>query len=231
MTASDAAWGDQFGKSVAISGDLVVVGAYANDDGGDASGSAYIFERNQGGPNVWGQVKKLTALDAGQDDFFGWSVGVGGDWVAVGASKDDDRAQDAGAVYLFQRHQGGANQWGQVQKITVADGALLDYFGTTLSLNEKFLLVGTNWKDLAGEDSGAAYLFARDEGGTDPWGLVSRFGPVDGAAQDKFGYAVALSGDTLLVGAAMKNLGGPDAGAAYVFQAVRALFLPLILKY
>lgn len=71
----------------------------------------------------------------------------------------------------------------------------------------------TNWKDLSGEDSGAAHLFRPNEGGTDTWGLVTRFGPVDPAAQDKFGYSVALSGDTLLVGAMGKNLGGPDAGA------------------
>lgn len=64
--------------------------------------------------------------------------------------------------------------------------AVLDYFGNSLSFNEKFLLVGTKWKDLAGADSGAAYLFDRDEGGNDPWGLVSRFGPTDTAAQDKF---------------------------------------------
>jgi len=230
LVAGDGAPFDFFGKSVAISGDVVLVGAYGNDDSGESSGSAYIFERNQGGPNLWGQVKKLTALDAGQDDNFGWAVGVSGDWVAVGAPKDDDRGLDAGALYLFHRNQGGPNLWGQVKKITVADGAPGDFFGTSLSLNQEQLLVGADWKNIAGVASGAAYLFRRHQGGTDNWGLATRLGPDDPAAQDKFGFSVALSGDTYLIGAIGKNLGGPEAGAAYIFQTDRVLFLPLILK-
>ena len=230
LVAGDRAILDFFGQAVAVSGNIVAVGAFGDDDGGESSGSVYLFERDQGGANLWGQVKKLTAPDAGQDDLFGHAVGVRGDWVAVGAPKDDDRGADAGAVYLFHRDQGGQNLWGLVKKITVADGAPGDFFGTSLAINEKFLLVGAHLKNLAGEASGAAYLFRRDEGGTDHWGLAARFQPGDPAAQDQFGVSVALSGDTLLVGAAMKNIGGPEAGAAYVFQAYRALFMPLILN-
>ena len=110
------------------------------------------------------------------------------------------------------------------------DGAPGDYFGTSLSINDQFLLVGANRKNLAGEASGAAYLFRRDEGGPDHWGLAGRFQPDDPAAQDKFGFSLALSGDTLLVGAFGKDFGGPETGAAYIFQAYRAMFLPLIFK-
>ena len=80
------------------------------------------------------------------------------------------------------------------------------------------------------EASGAAYLFRRDEDGANNWALVSRFQPGDPAAHDQFGYSVALSGDTMLVGAFMKDIGGPEAGAAYIFQACRTIFLPLIFK-
>ena len=205
LVSGDRAIFDFFGQAVAVSGNIVAVGAFGDDDGGESSGSVYLFERGQGGSNLWGQVKKLTAPDAGQDDLFGHAVGVLGDWVAVGAPKDDDRAADAGAVYLFHRNQGGQNLWGLVRKITVADGAPGDFFGTSLAINEKFLLVGAHLKNLAGEASGAAYLFRRDEGGTDNWGLAARFQPGDPAARDQFGVSVALSGDTLLVGAAMKT--------------------------
>jgi hypothetical protein len=230
LVAGDRAIFDFFGKAVAVSGNIVAVGAFGDDEGGESSGSVYLFDRDQGGANLWGQVKKLTAPDAGQDDLFGHAVGVWGDWVAVGAPKDDDRGADAGAVYLFKRNQGGQNLWGLVTKITVADGAPGDFFGTSLGINEQFLLVGAHLKNLAGEASGAAYLFRRDEGGTDNWGLSGRFQSGDPAAQDQFGISVALSGDTLLVGAAMKNIGAREAGAAYIFQAYRALFMPLILK-
>jgi hypothetical protein len=221
---------DLFGKAVALQGDRIVVGSYGDDDAGESSGSAYIFERDQGGINQWGQVKKLTAQDAGQGDWFGWSVAVSGEWVAVGAVQDDDGGENAGAVYLFHRNQGGNGLWGQVKKLTAPDATAGDFFGTSVSLDGDLLLVGADGKNSSGEDSGRSYLFGRNQGDLDHWGEITRFGPGDPAALDKFGFALALDGTRLIIAAIGKNLGGPEAGAAYIFDLLRVLYLPVVLK-
>ena len=97
LTALDAAAGDQFGYSVAISGDLAIVGAWGDDDGGSASGSAYIFNRSTG----WSQVAKLTASDAERGDEFGYSVAISDNLAVVGARLDPDGGSASGAVYVF----------------------------------------------------------------------------------------------------------------------------------
>ncbi|MCH7811779.1 MAG: FG-GAP repeat protein, partial [Chloroflexi bacterium] len=85
LTASDAQAGDQFGWSVAVSGETIVVGALGEDAGGTSAGAAYVFQRDQGGAGNWGEVTKLTASDAQAGDKFGWSVAVSGDTAVVGA--------------------------------------------------------------------------------------------------------------------------------------------------
>ena len=82
LTASDATNSDYFGRSVAIDGDTVVVGAYYDDDGGSASGSAYVFRTSDGGA-TYGQVAKLTAADAAAYDEFGVSVAIDGDTIVT----------------------------------------------------------------------------------------------------------------------------------------------------
>ncbi len=101
ITASDAAEFDQFGHSVAISGDTAIVGALLNDDAGENSGLVYIFDRNQGGADNWGQVLKLTASDAAAGDQFGFSVAISGDTAIVGALLNDDAGSQSGSVYIF----------------------------------------------------------------------------------------------------------------------------------
>merc|ERR1719271_1261466 len=105
LVASDAAEDDRFGDSVAVSGDLVVVGAYANDDTGDRSGSAYVYRTTNGGAS-WTQVAKLVASDAAAEDYFGHSVAVSGDLVVVGAGGYDDDGCP-GSAYVFRTTNGG----------------------------------------------------------------------------------------------------------------------------
>ena len=83
LIGSDTALGDNFGGAVGIDGDTAIVGAEEDDDAGLDSGSAYLFERGQGGPNAWGEVAKLTASDAAAGDLFGWDVAIAGDLVIV----------------------------------------------------------------------------------------------------------------------------------------------------
>lgn len=204
LTAPDAAMDDWFGFSVAVAGDVALVGAYGNDDAGPGSGSAYVFERNIGGTNAWGYVCKLTASDAAACDYFGVAVAVDGDVAIVSASGDDGFR---GSAYVFQRNAGGTNAWGQVAKIIAPDGSSSDFFGVSVSVAGDVAIVGAEQDD----NLGSAYVFERNMGGTNAWGFVRKLTASDGAVDDHFGYSVSADGDAALVGA----YGGE---AAYVFQ-------------
>ncbi len=217
LTASDGAAGDNFGRSVAVSGDIVVVGANADDTSGANSGSAYVFYRNHGGTDNWGQVQKLTASDAASSDEFGISVAVSGDTVAVGAFLDASPATNAGSAYVFYRNQGGVDNWGQVMKLTASDQAAADSFGYALTLSGEIAVVGAYSADNAGVNSGSAYVFYRDQGGLDNWGHVKELRASDGAAFDEFGIVVAISGEVAVVGAWGDDDAGSNSGSAYVF--------------
>lgn len=218
LTASDAAAGDEFGTSVSISGDYTIVGAPNDDDGGKDSGSAYIFARNLGGADNWGQLKKLTSSDAAKGDQFGTSVSVSGAYAIVGAPDEDDNGNNSGSAYVFSQNQGGADNWGQVKKITASDGSNGDQFGTSVSSSGNDAIVGSQCGDSAGTNSGSAYLFSRDQGGSDNWGQVKKLSASDGANGDQFGFSVALSGNFAVVGALNDDDNGSNSGSAYIFS-------------
>jgi len=209
LTAADAAAGDVFGYNVALSGDTAVVGAYGNDDGGSASGSAYVFVRNGG---VWTQQAKLTATDAAAEDVFGACVTLSGDTVVVGAYRDDDAGTDSGSAYVFVR-SGGV--WTQQAKLTAADAAAGDVFSYSVALSGDTAIVGAHLNNAGGTDSGSAYMFVRSGG---VWTQQAKLTAADAAAQDQFGVRVALSGDTAVVGAYANDDGGSASGSAYVFD-------------
>jgi len=218
VTDSDGAADDLFGYSVAISGDIMVVGAYGDDDNGAASGSAYIFSRHQGGANNWGLVKKVTASDGAGDDYFGYSVAISGDTVVVGAYVDDDRGTNSGSAYIFGRNQGGTNNWGEVKKVTASDRASSDDFGYSVAISGDTVIIGSRYDDDSGSNSGSAYIFSRDHGGTNNWGQVKKIIASDPASHDHFGLSVAINGDTVVVGARGNDDHGSDSGSAYVFS-------------
>ncbi|HMG77030.1 MAG TPA: FG-GAP repeat protein, partial [Pyrinomonadaceae bacterium] len=201
LTASDAAANDRFGYSVATNGNTVVVGAYGKNSN---TGAAYIFERNQGGAENWGQVQKLTASDAAVNDQFGRSVAIDVDTVVVGAWLKNS---NTGAGYIFERNQGGAENWGQVQKLTASDAAGGDDFGSSVSINADTVVVGAWVKN---SNTGAAYIFERNQGGAEHWAQVQKLTASDAVVR-YFGYSVSINGDTVVVGAY-------DTGAAYIFE-------------
>jgi len=220
LAAADGAYDDRFGTSTSLSGDTVVVGAHTANVGDNADqGAAYVFYRDQGGPNAWGQVAKLAAADGAYGDHFGWSVSLSGDTAVVGAYYADVGGNvDQGAAYVFYRNQGGANGWGQVAKLTAADGAAYDFFRSVF-LSGDMVVAGATGATVGGNaDQGAAYVFYRDQGGPDAWGQVAKLTAADGAAADGLGCSVSLSGDTAVVGACLADVGGnADQGAAYTF--------------
>jgi hypothetical protein len=149
--ASDAATGDQFGISVAIDGDTVVVGA----SGGDA---AYVFRTSDGGV-MYGQVAKLTAADAASYDYFGVSVAIDGGTIVVGDFVDDGGGFPSGAVYVYRTSDGGAT-YAQVAKLTASDGASMDFFGGPVAIDGGTIVVGAPEDDDGGESSGSAYVYS-----------------------------------------------------------------------
>ncbi len=214
LTASDAAADDWFGCSVAVSGDTAVIGArYDDHAGGTDAGSAYVLVRSGG---VWTEQAKLTASDAGADDWFGWSVGASGDTAVIGAlGADPAEGEDAGSAYVFVR---SGEVWTEQAKLTASDTTAYDYLGGSVAVSGATAVIGAvGGADPAeGEDAGSAYVFVRSGG---VWTEQAKLTASDAAAYDWFGSSVAVSGDTAVIGAERDDYaGGYDAGSAYVFD-------------
>lgn len=216
LTASDAAFPHQFGQSVAISGDTVIVGALGHTRGNlKNAGAAYIFDRHHGGLNAWGEVVRLTASDAAADDAFGHSVSISANTALIGAGGNDDAGSNSGSAYIFERHHSGVNAWGEIAKVTASDAAPGDNFGF-VAISGDTAVVGA---PSASGQSGAAYVLRRSEGGANAWGEVGKLTAGDPAAGDVFGLSVGISGDTIVVGAERDDDAGASSGSAYVFGA------------
>ncbi len=135
---------------MSVSGDTAVIGAYGDDGIGSTSGSAYVFV---GSGTVWTQLGKLTASDAAASDYFGWSVSVSGDTAVIGATGDDG---GTGSAYVFTR---SGTVWTQLGKLTASDAAAQDYFDSSVSVSGDTAVIGANYDDGIGTDSGSAYVF------------------------------------------------------------------------
>lgn len=233
-------WGDEFGTSVAIDGDTIVVGAYGADNVPTCEGSCgtagavYVFERDEGGQGNWGEVAFLSADDAVTGDWFGYSVAIDGEHIVVGTPRGDDVqtcsqfCMDAGAAYVFERFYDTTDRWKQVAKLTASDVGNLDFFGQAVAISGNTIVVGAwNADDAPGcetscQGSGAAYVFEKN---TDLWTEVAILTASDAEAGDGFGEAVAIDGDTVVIGAFSAALPdcesilcGDSAGVAYVFE-------------
>ena len=206
LTASDAAVGDRFGYSVALSGNTAIVGAILDDDAGSQSGSAYLFDTASGS-----QLFKLTASDAAADNFFGCSVSISGNRAIVGARRDDDAGSNSGSAYLFDVSD-PCNPT-ETYKLTASDAAAGDEFGDSVAISGNTAIVGASWDDDPCSDSGSAYLFDAATGSQ-----LAKLTASDVAAGDRFGHGVAISGNTAIVGAYKDDDAGNDSGSAYLFD-------------
>ena len=219
LNASDAQTFDRFGFSVAIHGDYAIVGAYFQDNGGtsnDNKGAAYVFHRD--GTNTWDSGTKLVAYDAQNNDFFGFSVSLHGDYAIVGARFQDQggtSADEKGAAYVFRRT--GTNTWSRGVKLIAWDAQLDNLFGISVSISGDHALVGAyGWDNYRG----AAYLFRRTT--LNDWQPAIKFTSPDAQIGGHFGNITAIDGGTAIVGAYKENGGDGkskiDSGAAYIFQ-------------
>jgi hypothetical protein len=257
IKASNTGSNDRFGWSVALSGDTLAVGAYLEDskatgvDGDQsdnslsASGAVYVFTRSG---TVWSQQAYLKASNSGSDDEFGWSVALSGDTLAVGATGEDSKAtgiggdqsdnslNDSGAVYVFSR---SGTTWSQQAYLKASNTGSGDRLGISLALSGDTLAVGADLEDSAAtgvnngdqnDDSlgnaGAVYVFSRSGAA---WSQQAYVKASNSGSSDFFGGSLALSGDTLAVGAVgeassatgidgnQNDDSAPFTGAVYVF--------------
>lgn len=202
----------RFGYSVSVSGDTVIVGAPSDLTGtGFVTGTADVFVRSGA---TWIHQQKLSAWDGQNSDNFGWSVSLSGNTAVVGAPLDDaPGANDAGSAYVFVR---SGTTWAFQQKLVAADGGFDHRFGSSVSLSGDTVVVGAPFDTPpAGFRAGSAYVFVRS--GT-TWTQQQKLLASTGAGNDSFGRAVAVSADTVVVGAPFHEpAGNTDVGSAYAF--------------
>ena len=199
LLPDDGLSGDEFGWSVAISGTTALVGARGDDDNGSRSGSVYLFDTITGQ-----QTAKLLPNDGETNQEFGYSVAIDGTTAVVGAWLDDDNGINSGAAYVFDTTTSK-----QIFKLLPNDGASSDSFGRSVAISGSTALIGAYHDDDMGPSSGSAYLFDLNTGKQSVKLL-----PSDGTITGLFGWSVAISESTVVVGA--HNNGG-RYGSAYRF--------------
>jgi hypothetical protein len=211
LTARDAEAHDLFGGAVAMSGDLVVAGAPADDEQGSMTGAAYVFRRDGG---RWQEEAKLLGEDATALCEFGKVVAIDGETVVAGA---DGAAADvgkfAGAAYVFTRQ---GNEWRQAAKLLPADHRAADRFGNAVAVHLDRITVGAHFADVAGEGSGAAYVFRRSAG---QWREEAKLVPQGASAGEEFGNAASVHDGTVAIGALRGGPGGTAAGSVSIFES------------
>ena len=213
LAASDAESEDLFGTSVAVAGDIAVVGAPSDDHAGGAdAGSVYVYEWDG---DAWGGEQKLIAPDAEANDQFGSSVAIEADVILVGAKNEGNTggSDGSGAVYVF-RDTG--TSWVHEDTL-IASGTLAgDQLGGSVSLSGGVAVLGAGTTDCGAEsDCGAAYVF-RWNGSV--FVEEQTLTASDAADGDRFGTSVSIDGDLILVGAWLADCDlGSSCGAVYVY--------------
>ncbi len=243
LKASNSEANYAFGRSVAVSGDTIVIGAPTEASNALSSGAAYVFTRSG---STWSQQAYLKASNPGSD-YFGSSVAVSGDTAIIGAHQEDsnttgvdgiqanESATDSGAAYVFTR---SGTTWSQQAYLKASNSEAGDFFGYSVAVSGDTAVIGAyqedsnasgvggNQVDNSAAEAGAAYVFTRS--GT-TWSQQAYLKASNSEAGDSFGYSVAVSGDTAVIGAFFEdstatglngdgtNNSAPDSGTAYVF--------------
>eukprot|EP00970_Alexandrium_tamarense_P002571 scaffold363_cov209-Alexandrium_tamarense.AAC.30 len=204
----DGAADDEFGWDLAVKGDWAAIGARGVSS---KSGAVYLYKHNG---NHWVFMQSLTASDGAALDWFGRAVAMSGTGhLVVGAPYDDDKGSSSGSVYLYTLNS-SSNTWGDEQKIVSSDGATDDWFGWSVAMSGTgHLVVGALRDDDKGDASGSAYLYTLNST-SNTWGDEQKIVSSDGAADDRIGLSVAMSGTGHLVVGAPND---DDKGSAYLY--------------
>ncbi len=210
VTASDASADARFGMSVAVDRYTGVVGAPTPTS--DREGTVSVYNNFDGG---WHETKVLTGAESQTDGRFGWSVDIAGTRMVVGAPREDHGGvTNAGAVYVYRRTDG---VWIQRRKLTASDADQNDEFGWSVAVDGEAVVVGAP-RDRHGsrQNAGSAYVFGRE--GSE-WVEREKLTASDAAANSEFGYAVAVDGGRVLVGAPGGHFSPPEqVSSAHLFE-------------
>ena len=153
IVASDGSAGYNFGNTVSISSDSVIVGSIQDYDGGANAGSAFVFTRSG---TTWSQQAKIQSSDIAAGDKFGSSVSIEGDTVVVGADREGAGGGNAGAAYVFTR---SGTTWTQAKKLVASDAQASDLLGFSVDISSNTVVAGARGEDTGGDGAGAAYTF------------------------------------------------------------------------
>ena len=198
--ASDASNGDNFGKSVAIDGDVVVIGAPNNN----GYGSAYIFTLDASG--VLSAEQKIELSSPAANDTFGKAVAVSGDYIVVSAP-------NKASAYLYELNASSVASY----KDEISEGGLAsDEYGISVAVDGDYIVIGASGEDLTGSDQGAAYVYEINTA-TDTVGTGVEITAPTPANSDYFGISVDLSGSYVVVGAYQQDDVAAEAGSAYLY--------------
>jgi hypothetical protein len=211
LTASDGSASDEFGVSVSMSGNTIVVGA-SKENG--TQGAVYVFV---GSGSSWSEQAKIVASDGSAGDVFGTSVSISDDTIVSGAYGDNNTQ---GSAYVFTRT---GLTWTQQTKLIAIDGSSQDEFGISVSISGDIIVVGSQKDDDDdGSDSGSVYVFIKS-GST--WVEYTKIiAGTQGGSSDQFGHSVSIDGEgSVIIGAYLDDDKGADSGSAYIFTIKRAL--------
>ncbi|WP_367871018.1 Ig-like domain-containing protein [Luteolibacter sp. Populi] len=233
IAASDPVSGDRFGESVAIDGNLMVIGAPGADAAANNAGAAYVFQRDAVNPNAWSQVAKIVppAINGGGGDAFGSAVAIDNLTILVGAPNANlPAASRSGRAFMFGSASG--TTWAHQQTLVAADNRGTnqigdsEFFGSAVTLEGNTAVVGSPGANAGGSSSqwnyGAAYVFTRPTS-VATWGEIRRldeFSDPDGTSHAGLGFSVDLSGDRLAVGvySGGSPIGNFKAGGVRIYE-------------
>ncbi len=207
LSAEDGSPGDLFGKNVFIYGKVLIIGAPADDDNGESSGSAYLYEETKG---RWSRIAKFTATDGSAGDLFGSAVSCNENRVIIGAFASDAMGVDSGSAYIYERDHG---DWVCTAKLTPNDGAAHDNFGQSVSLYGDYIFIGADGDDDKGESSGSVYIYKQI---AETWIQIEKLTAIDAGMGAAFGSSVSVDGDFAIISAP----GAGQSGQAYIYQLI-----------
>ncbi|MDH4077750.1 MAG: FG-GAP repeat protein, partial [Acidimicrobiia bacterium] len=200
--------------SIAVDGDVLVVGVRDESSAALGAGAAFVFERSTDGSGLWPQTAKLTASDAESGDSLGSAVDVCGNLLVVGAPGAKRAGFDLGAAYVFARSDAVGAEWKQVQKLMPAELGIGSGFGWSVATEGDRLVVGAWSYSSTAPGGGAAFCYGLRDG---LWVKDQVLAPDGLAVADDFGVGIALAGDDLVIGASGDDTTAKNAGACYTY--------------
>ncbi len=207
-----------FGHSVAISGNTIAIGAHGFYGQASGGGSVYVYEKPSSGWKNMKQTARLYPSDIAREDYFGFSVSMSGNTIVAGSYKDDDMGSNSGSAYVYEMPDDGWVAMTETLKLTASDGADQDLFGSSVSISDSTIIIGSFQADVSEVNAGAAYIYLKTDSGWVDTTEYQKITITGGVQSDYFGRAVAVSGGNIVAGAYMNDDNGTNNGSAYFFN-------------